>query len=275
MPRAFIGLRHEPFRRRQAFIQGLETLGYKCIDVISPDAKEINWPPKHVEPDEVLLIWNRGGRFERMALDIEGQYGKVLVTENGYFPAASGDKTYALALTQHNGYGAWHVGNTKRQESLGMDIKPWRRSGKKILVCGQRSIGSMAMGMPQGWQRTVVRKIKQYTDKRIIVREHPRSLELRGLPSVPLKDELAKAFAVVVWSSGCANWALAYGVPVFYCAPAIVCAVAAKPGLEELESPLRGDRSEAFRRLSWAQWTIDEIASGKPFKHLLKGELNA
>ena len=39
--------------------------------------------------------------------------------------------------------------------------------------------------------------------------------------------------------------------------------------MKALADPFLGDRLPAFHRLAWAQWTVDEISTGAPFRHLL------
>ena len=271
MPKAYIGLRHEPGRRRKKFVQGLEAAGFSCNDCIRPSGAIDPWPPKGPQEGNILLIWNRGGKFERMAIDFETLGGRVIVTENGYLPTVKGEKTYALALTEHNGAGHWHVGSYRRWEKLGHHVEPWRKKGSHILVCAQRSIGSRKMGMPQGWQYTVVKRIKQHTDRIIKIREHPQRLRhIEKSNAVELSDELQNAHCIVVWSSGCANWSLVAGIPVIYQAPTIVGAPAALSSLERIEDPYLGSREEAFSRIAWAQWTGDELATGEPFERILK-----
>ncbi len=85
-----------------------------------------------------------------------------------------------------------------------------------------------------------------------------------------LEAALSNCHAVVTWASGIAARALVAGVPVFYEAPAIVCAGACTRGLEGIESPRTPDRLPALERLAWAQWSVSEIARGLPFEYLLR-----
>jgi hypothetical protein len=58
------------------------------------------------------------------------------------------------------------------------------------------------------------------------------------------------------------------GVPVFYGFPQWIGALAAKPVSGPLE-PFYGDRDPMMQRLMQSMWTVEEIASGEPFRHLL------
>ena len=39
--------------------------------------------------------------------------------------------------------------------------------------------------------------------------------------------------------------------------------------LEEVETPKLGDRQSLLYKLSYTQWSVEDIIDGKPFKHLL------
>ena len=69
----------------------------------------------------------------------------------------------------------------------------------------------------------------------------------------------------------CAPAALAAGLPVFFEAPTIVTAGAAERGIERIERPAYPARRPVFERLAWAQWSLQEVAAGLPFRHLLQG----
>jgi hypothetical protein len=67
--------------------------------------------------------------------------------------------------------------------------------------------------------------------------------------------------------------ALVQGIPVHAGAPHWICDSASLK-LDELLKPAHltqeALRLWALQRMAWAQWTVDEIASGVPFDHLLR-----
>ena len=69
-------------------------------------------------------------------------------------------------------------------------------------------------------------------------------------------DESGK---VVTWGSGAAIKALQMGIRVHSDMP---------HWIGEQDNTTEG-RLAMFRRLAWAQWTLEEIASGLPFERLL------
>jgi hypothetical protein len=60
---------------------------------------------------------------------------------------------------------------------------------------------------------------------------------------------------------------------VFHACPWWVCAAGARRylGPGSLLTPAMSNelRAMALERMAWAQWTVDEIASGEPFRRLL------
>jgi hypothetical protein len=199
------------------------------------------------------------------------------VAENGYLGFGgrshrphdpTGRRMYALALKDHNGRGAWPSGSG-RFEHLGVEVKPWREEGRKVLVCAQRGIGSPGRGSPPGWHDQVAREIRAFMGVPVVVRLHPGDDE----PRIKLEEDLDGAVACVIWASGAGVKALVEGVPVFYACPWWVSSFGARRyfGAASLSTPIRNDiqRAAALERMAWAQWTCDEISSGEPFKRLL------
>ena len=241
MPRAVIRLRKDPAYRREAFEAGFKRLGYTVTDG-SRDNRE--WAPAS---DDVLLIWNRKqGVDEKLADTWEARGGVVVVAENGYLQRV--DKSmFAVSVHAHNGAGWAPVGPEDRFTRLGFPLKdPVVRDGY-VLVIGQRGIGSRQMASPALWAEKQVAGMRGVNVK---LRPHPGNF----CPKVPLLDDLAGAKAVRIWSSSAGVLALVEGLPVSFCAPHWVCA--------------GENREAALHRMSWSQWSVDEVASGEPFARM-------
>lgn len=231
--------------------------------------------PVAARPGDVLLIWNRYWDNDRLATEFERQGGTVLVAENGYLdPSRYGQRSwYALAIGGHNGQGEWFPGGPERWQEitpqLGAELKPWRDTGGHILVCPNRSFGRPGFIMPENWAERTAAELRTFARRPVRVRPHPGNVQ----PRLPLQADLDGCWAVVIWGSSAGVHALLAGIPVISMAPAWVCEGAAYHGIEFVltERPeLDIDREAAFERMAWAQWHIDEIASGVPFRHLLR-----
>lgn len=216
----------------------------------------------------MLVIWNRYAHWESAADRFEAQGGTVLVAENGYVNGRhDGGDYYAIARRFHNGRGQWHVGGPERWTALGAELKPWRNDGDHILVAANRSFGARGAIMPTNWAEDVERRLKKLTKRPIVKRLHPGN----NAPGVPLDRHLRNAWAVVIWSSSVGVRALIEGIPVVCEAPWWICKAAAGAALHmEVETPYMGERQAALNGLAWAQWTVNEIASGEPFRYLLR-----
>lgn len=250
-PRALSLLRNTLHYRPDAFRHGLQANGYELVDEL-----------RHPEPDDVLVTWNRSGWRNSEAKRFEAGGARVVVVENGYLGRSwRDDKWFALALGHHNGAGMWPDGGPQRWDSYGVELEPWRSGGTDTLVLEQRGIGEPGIASPYGWADTVAPMVRGR------IRRHPGAEQ----PAVSLRDDLANVAQVVTWSSGAALLALTMGVPVFYGLRNWIGATACRPLAEFAAGPVRDDaaRLAMFRSLAWAQWTVEEVASGYALGELL------
>jgi hypothetical protein len=262
MPFAYNLTRREVHYRHEIFSAGLKAAGYKVESL----------QPAKGRPGDVLLIWNRYGQYHDIANNFERGGGTVIVAENGYLGAdENGHQRYALAIGGHNGSGHWNTGGAERFAAMNVELKPWRETGNHILVCPNRSFGRPDMIMPYNWAADIKKRLEKYTRREIRVRPHPGN----DKPKKPLADDLAGAWAVVIWGSSAGVHALVAGIPVIADSPFWICKPAAIP-MEEIESlGIKPDRLSALRRLAWAQWSLAEIQSGAAFDHLLSATRQA
>jgi hypothetical protein len=159
----------------------------------------------------------------------------------------------------------WFVGKEPRWTSQHIELKPWRQDGEEIIVLPQRGFGASEISQPQDWVEATVKALKRVTTRPVRVRPHPGN----NPPAIPLEQDLKNAWAVVVWASSAGIKALAQGVPVFYLFPKWIGWRGARFGLDHLESPYLGSRERAFHLIGWAQWSVEELSQGLPFRYLL------
>ncbi len=222
-------------------------------------------------PGDLLVTWTlHRGQKESMARGFEAAGGRVLVCEEAYFRTVNGERHFALALHDHNGAGIWPFGGPERWRGFNIPLAPWRKGGTHILLREQRGIGSTRMASPPLWHDDAARRLAALSARPQRFRAHPKSrlYPETAVAQPGLEEALADCHAVVTWASAIAAQALVAGVPVFYEAPALICAGACQHGLENIERPRYPDRLPALERLAWAQWSLAEIADGAPFKYL-------
>jgi hypothetical protein len=254
--KAICTIRPEPNYRRDAFEAGLQRVGYTLDRTATPAG-----------PEDLLILWNRKPNDEPAAQAWEARGGSVLVCENGYIGKdAEGRQRYAISVHGHNGSGWFPEGTEDRFAALGIELAPWRTDGQHLLICAQRGIGSRKMASPPSWEYDATRRIGKATKRVTRVRAHPGN----KAAAIPLENDLADAWACVIWSSSAGVKALTLGVPVLYDAPHWICERAARP-LVYAENPLRSDvpRLEALRHMAHGQWSVAEIESGEPFARIL------
>lgn len=276
-PRAWSLIRPEPKLRADAVLAGLYAAGFD---------------PRRGYPDQpqlgdVLVCWNRYGEAHDAAVRVERAGGRVLVAENGYIgPGGStpkfdldagfqGGHYLALALGAHNCHLAADraplgaADRAARWSRLGVTLADWqpRDDAAPVLICPNRSFGTPGRIPPPDWARQVTKRLAGRTRRPLVVRPHPGT----HAPARPLSADLAAAWCVVTWHSTAGVHALAAGVPVLCDGPAWILKDIAGT-LDDIAAPPRPSdaaRLAAFQRLAAAQWTIDEIATGEPFRRLL------
>jgi len=251
---AYLLIRREAEERHEAFVAGLEKAGYAVA---------------HAEPREeprsgdVLVLWNRRGQYEKLAERFEARGAPVLVAENGYI----GRGNVALARGHHNGGGQLLVRDSGRRAALGVEAAPWRVGGSHVLVCPNRFIGPRDALMPHDWVARTLSTLARATRLRVKVRAHPGRWR-RFPPKVPLEHDLKDCWACVIWWSSAGIQALLAGVPVIYCGPWWVGARAAGRELGSVDSPVMGDREVMLEDVANAQFSLEEVASGLPFRRI-------
>lgn len=244
-------------------MEGLRAAGYE-IRTASPGLSETG---------NVMVGWNRYGAQHELAIRFEQAGGIYIAAENAYIweggispHSLKARPAYALARGYHNDSTVIPEGSEDRWSALGVTPAPWRAAGEHILVCPNRAFGTPGRAMPPDWSLGVRQRLAKLTKREIRVRPHPGN----DAPRKPLSEDLAGCHAVVIWSSSAGVHALCAGVPVICEAPFWIAKDVAGADLEDIESPPMPDRPPALRRLAWGQFSVEEIASGVPFAHLLR-----
>jgi hypothetical protein len=162
-----------------------------------------------------------------------------------------------------------------RADRLGIQIAPWKREGKHIVLCGMSGRASAVAGYePQGWETYAVGVLRKYTDRPIVYRPKPSWKEAKPIPGtiwgdsgVPLFAALEGAHALVTYNSNAALEALMWGYPVFT-VEGVAKDLASGP-LYCIEAPLRdGNRQQLLNDIAYVQWNVAEMTSGAPLAHM-------
>jgi hypothetical protein len=184
--------------------------------------------------------------------------------DNGYIATHAGSARIRYRVVPNAYAHHWlHEGRARQHHrfiALGHKIRPWRKTGRHILVCLSSPQHSQFFGL-EAWEAGVVAEIKRHTDRPVKVR--------RKDALSPLAFDLRDCWAVVAWSSKCAVDALLDGIPAFTGAESPAAPVASGIFTAEghsfaaLEMPALVDfRADWAAGLAWGQFTREEIESG-------------
>lgn len=168
-----------------------------------------------------------------------------------------------------------------RHRGLGIFLKePVINRRPEILIATQHYKSQQWSGQPPTdlWINELVEKIRKYTDRKILIRPHPRSLiRLSGKKyeiQTPKKinntyDEYDIDYAyhcMINHNSGPSIQAAIFGTPVICDSSSLAYPVSCR--IESIENLTLPDRKDWFNKLCHTEWTIDEISKGIPLSRI-------
>lgn len=249
-----------------AFEEGIKSLGHESV----------------TENEDVAVIWSVlwSGRMRnnRTVYHKFKNLGKpVVIIEVGNLKRG---KTWRISLDHINGLG--NFGNTldldpSRPQKLGVELKPLpeKRRGEILIACQhQESLQWEGMPIMRTWCEQTIAEIRKRTNRRIIVRPHPRSPFTFNVPNILFErpQKLAGTYddfdifynyhCVINHNSGPAVQAAIQGVPVLCDHSSLAAPLSIN--WENLENPVLPDRTEWFLKLCHTEWTVEEIRKGVP-----------
>lgn len=235
-PTAWLNERTKIPGRKEALVEGLRACGY----VVQPGI-----PSTAGGEGDLFVTWNRFGGAEIAARKFESAGRAVLVLENASWSSLVPGKWLHMAPHRHNTAGTFRVGDAARWDALGVELAPWRPSDGEVVALAQRGIGSSPTAMPADWPRR----------QRCRVRRHPG----RGATAEDLRRDLKLCSRVRTWGSAAAILALSWGIAVESDMPNWIGA----------QDNSDAGRLAMFQRLAWANWRLEEFASGEAFRWML------
>ncbi|MES2018634.1 MAG: hypothetical protein V4484_19260 [Pseudomonadota bacterium] len=184
--------------------------------------------------------------------------------DNAYFdPTREVYFRVAKNSLQHSGLG---VSDGKRFAALKIDIKPWRRAGRHVLICPQSDqFMRDVIEYPGSWLADTLASLRKLTDRELRVRAwtgHKREW-FRTLP-----DDLRDCWALVTYSSASAVSAMLAGIPAI-CSPSDCISSSMAGRFDQIETPPMPDnRREWAEVVADNQWTLDEMRQGMTWRAL-------
>lgn len=193
--------------------------------------------------------------------------------------------TWKLSLDNVNALG--YFGNLdhklpNRQRNLGIKLAPYNFNRKsEILITTQRPESLQWSEQPsiEEWIEQTITKIKKFTDRKIIVRPHPRYRLKAPLIHVEIDkpkkildsyDDFNLNFnyhCIVCHNSSIATQSLINGCPIICDQSSLAYTLSNR--FEDIENLKYHDRQEWFDKILHTEWTVAEIESGLPFLRLI------
>lgn len=193
--------------------------------------------------------------------------------------------TWRISIDNINGMGIF--GNDEnidlqRPKKIGVKLEPIKeKRNPEILIAAQHQHSHQWDGMPfmVKWAEHTVKRLRQYTDRKIVIRPHPRSHFLLRMPNVVMEvpsrvkgsyDDYNIRYnfhCVVNHNSGPAVQAAINGVPILCDKSSLAGPMSGN--FEDVETLTLPDRADWFLKLCHTEWTVEEIAQGIPLLRLL------
>lgn len=255
-----------------AFSKGLKSLGYS--EVQTGEDVSVIWS----------VLWKGRMKMNQQVYETAKKQGRpIIIIEVGNLKRGI---TWRVCLDNINGAG--YFGNTEdldenRATTLGLNLKPVAENRKnEILICSQMPESLQWQNMPpmETWIKQTVEKIRHHTDRKIVVRPHPRSFIRPNIPGcrLELPKKLPNTYddfdidynyhCVINHNSGPAVQAAIFGIPVICDRTSLAYPVS--DCLENIEKIVLPSRERWFLELCHTEWTTEEISSGRPLQRLLK-----
>lgn len=290
----------EKFDILTKFIQGVNKVGdtgilHKDNDVINCDVAVIQgWQHEQGKTAPHL-------RLRQNIIDTQLQSGKYVIAadSNLFLYANKTNKPFHYLRYSFNGIfpdtGIYCDDNPdpKRWKQIAREtgIQPLhsKKKGMHIVIFMQRE-GGWSMGrLPlEQWVDNVIKEIRKYSDRKIILRPHPgdkksistylprlrqkyrhrADIKISTLET-PIEQDLSKAWAVVNHNSSAIVGPIIEGYHAFITDPIkSQCAEVAHTDFSKIESPLEFDRLKWLERISMFHWKFSELEDGTCWSHM-------
>ena len=238
--------------------------------------------------EDLAVIWSvlwqgRMQRNQQVYASSRSKNVPVMIVEVGNLKR--GD-TWRISLNNINGLGQF--GNDilldeNRPAKLNVSLKNIqvkRQSEILIATQHQKSLQWEGMKSMTEWVKDTVDQIRKYSNRKIIVRPHPRCNIQLNLVGVEIQHpkKIVNSYdgfdinynyhCVVNHNSGPAVQAAIAGCPIVCNSSSLAYPVS--DSIDHIENPVLPDREEWFLKLCHTEWTLPEIESGIPFERLFK-----
>ena len=245
----------------------------------------------HERPDaDVVVMWSwLLGMYGRDAIynHYKKTNTKFVILEVGALQRNTTWKVAINGINRDADFGNQTVDDA-RLKLFDLSVKDWHSKGDHVIVCGQneRSI-AWDQGATAKWVNKITDWIRSNTDRPIWFRPHPRfpikfsdadkknifvsqpkKLNFAGnIDEVDFAQAIVQAHAVVNYNSNPAIESVLSGVPVYVDQSSLCWPVGNALG-SDIENPVKPDRTEWCKQISYTEWFVEEIRQGLPWQRL-------
>lgn len=262
--------------------------GQNTLNAFLEGAKKHNFIPVENSFDaDAAVIWSVlwNGRLARNELvynTYRNQEKPVFILEVGALKRGQTWKVSLNHITSQGIYGNQENLDILRPARLGIKLHDQNLTRKNhILIAGQHQKSLQWSGqLPLNiWALEKIKLIRQYTDRPILVRPHPRSkfvIESKEASLIsPIKlantheeyDIDYNCHCVINHNSGPSISSAIHGVPIICDKTSLAWEVS--DVLENIENIQLKDRRDWFIKICHTEWTNQEISEGIPIARLL------
>lgn len=245
------------------------------------DTQENSWTA------DAAVIWSvlwHGRMTENQTVyqHYRSQNKPVIVLDVG---ALRRNQTWKLAvnnITADGYYGHHNALDPDRPKKLGIELKTSGYNNSGVLIAAQhrKSLAVNELFSVEDWINTQINKVRQYTDRPITVRPHPRStLKVDALlPGIKIEspqrvlgsydgyDLEFRHHAVINYNSGPGIQAALAGVRPVVDRSSLAYPVGVK--YSNLEQPYDVDRRQWLIEICHTEYTVEELSSGSWLKRI-------
>ena len=151
-------------------------------------------------------------------------------------------------------------------------FSPWKKSGRNILLAlpDEKPCKFYSIDRAQ-WIHDTIAKIKQHTDRPIVLRERAPRRQDRIVTDTLQQSLDQDVFALVTFNSVAAVESIFHGIPAFTLAPTNAASPVALQDLGRLESPYYADSDKLHAwacHLAYGQFHVSELKNGTAYRML-------
>lgn len=233
----------------------------------------MNWVEADLRDADLVIMWGINPEFEQARLLNK----PVLMIDFPYWNREKkklGNEFYKVSLNgQHpTPYIMNEKHNPRRYyQTLGPHLRPWRTSGRYIMIAGMGVKAAQYYGYSLGgWETKIAQVIQRYTNMPIIYRPKPGQKPIVRIHDTtldsgqfPIEQAMDNCHAVVCHHGNPTVTALARGIPIFMNGAIGAASHLASFDFDSLLKPKFFDnRQQFFNNISHWQWSVKEITSG-------------